>query len=555
MGFAKYSVIVLFAFIFAGCSQHSFLSLTQQSSDQHDTDIQENVTSDEGDLELSESEICLDAELVALSQTGGWNRPEPSTSDQASVGVHYDFPIVINKQVQMYLQLFQHSQRKQFARWLSRSTAYLPMIRAQLDSAGLPQDLAYLAMIESGFNAKALSRAKAVGMWQFMRGTGKQYNLTIDKYVDERRDPEKATIAAVDYLSDLYKEFNDWHLAVAAYNGGPGKIRSGLKRHKTDNFWDLASQRHLSMETKRYVPKLIAALLIAKEPEKYGFTNINYAKPLDYESLSVGPGMSLKAIALISHCSIKEIKRLNQELRQDITPLNVTEYDVKIPRNSIALAEKNISRLHNIVHTAYKTHKIAKGDTLSKICATYNVNKTTLLKVNNLHAGKLPVGQNLRIPYNTVSYQLLPEGSPGALAAFKDSLVLHKIRKGDTISKIARQYNVPANMIVSWNGLKSVHSIRAGQQLALFIDKGTRSETANGNSLSSNSKVPRLVAEQRKEYIQQAENSFVWYDVQNGDSLWTISRKFSASTSDLKKWNNLKTNLIHPGSKLKLKKG
>ncbi len=290
--------------------------------------------------------------------------------------------------------------------------------------------------------------------------------------------PQKSTRAAATYLADLYQEFNDWHLAVAAYNGGPGTIRNGLKKHNVDNFWDLAGKEYLSLETKRYVPKLIAALLIAKNPEKYGFTDIAYHKPLRYETLTVRPGMSLEAIALISNSTAKEIQKLNQELRLGKTPLNTAQYEVKIPEATRDIAKKNLSRLHSIVTTDYKTHKVRKGDTLTKISKKYNVNKTTILKVNDLHSGKLANGRQLRIPYNTITYQLLPEGSAGAQAVYRDSLVLHLIKKGDTVSKIARRYNVPPNMIVVWNGLQDTHSIRAGQQLALYIDRGDKKKSA-----------------------------------------------------------------------------
>ena len=264
--------------------------------------------------------------------------------------------------------------------------------------------------------------------------------------------------------------------------------------------------------------------------------------------------MSIDAIALISNSSSKQIKRLNLELKLGKTPLNQARYNINIPETTLKIAKKNLSRLHSIVSTGYKTHKIRKSDTLTKISRKYGINKTTILKVNNLHRGKLAYGRNLRIPYSTITYQLLPEGSSGAMDAYKDSLVLHRIKKGDTISKIAKRYKVPPKMIVAWNGLKNSHSIRAGQQLALYIDNGSNKSV--GKSVASNKANSLIAAKIYKKRLPVAENTspYQWYNVQNGDSLWTISRKFSASTADIKKWNNLKSNLIHPGSKLKLKK-
>ena len=514
----------------------------------------------EKDADLVELEplMCLNEELQELDLTGIWNTTEELSSLKAEKNVQYNFPIVFNKQVDMYLNLFQGKQRKQFARWLAKSGKYRDIMETELKEAGLPTDLMYLSMIESGYSELAYSRSKAVGLWQFMKATGRQYHLRVDKYVDERRDPVKSTKAAVAYLSDLYKEFGNWHLAVAAYNGGPGKVRSGLRRHKVDNFWDLASKKHLRLETKRYVPKLIAALVIAKDPQKYGFASIQYQQPLQYDTIKVGPNMTLSAIALISDSSEKEIKVLNHELKRGKTPSNRASYTAKIPSTTGSIAQKNISRLHSIATTGYKTHKLRKGDTLAKICKRYDVNKTTLLKVNNLRSSKLQPGHNLRIPYSTITYRLLPEGSSDAMTAYKDSLVLHRIKKGETISKISYKYKVPAEMIVAWNGLKNSHSIRAGQQLALYIDSGSPTKSSRKKTLKTNNTSTSnliVLSPYKKKRYTPSESLYQYYNVRNGDSLWSISRKFSASTTDIKKWNNLKSNLIHPGSKLKLKKG
>lgn len=554
--FAKGVTLLFCAGILSSCANNSnFGSLGDFYS--HKSESYSHSETDDTRLENVESQVCLDQELTTLDQTGPWD--EQVIGDKAVVadGIAYDFPVVLNNKVNAYLEIFQNQQRKQFGRWLAKSARYRPMVEKELEAAGLPKDLLYLAMIESGYNQMACSSAKAVGLWQFMRPTGRQYGLRVDKYIDERRDPQKSTRAAVTYLADLYQEFGDWHLAVAAYNGGPGRIRKGLKRYSVDNFWDLAGKKYLSLETKRYVPKLIAALLIAKEPEKYGFTDIAYHKPLSYDTLTVRPGMSLEAVALISNSTTREIQELNQELRLGKTPLNTAQYDVKIPVETRDIAEKNLPRLHSIVSTGYKTHKVRKGETLTRISRKYNINKTTIRKVNNLHSGKLAYGRNLKIPYNTITYQLLPEGSAGAKEAYRDNLVLHLIKKGDTVSKIARRYNVPPNMIVAWNGLQDTHSIRAGQQLALYIDRGGQKKSPRSvTTIAAREPLKLVTSTSETKPLKRIEKNapFQWYNVKSGDSLWTISRKFSASTADIKRWNNLKSDRIQPGAKLKLKK-
>jgi len=527
----------------SGCASRpdsqSFVKLVDNPS------FEENC---ETGLEEVESKEYLQKELQALEKTGNWEKGQiVDTSADQSV-VHYDFPVVINKQVQMYLDLFQNKQRKHFSRWLARSGRYLPMMQKELKNAGLPLDLAYLSMIESGFSQTAYSRARAVGLWQFIRPTARLYRLKIDRYIDERRDAEKSTRAAVAFLSYLYNKFGDWYLAVAAYNAGPGKISRGLKKYKTDNFWQLAKYRYLKLETKRYVPKLIAAIIIAKEPKKYGFNTFQPEKPMAYDLLKAGPGLSLKAVALISNGDIKEIKRLNQELRKGVTPANKARYQVKIPPGSKDLAKRNLSRLHRVVSTSYKTHIIRKGETLTRICRRYKINKTTLLKVNNIHKLQLRVGKHLRIPYRTIRYQLLPMDKHGSVVASKDNLILHRILEGDTIGKIAKLYNVPADMIVAWNGLTSIHKIRAGRQLSLYIDQpGSRPVAQQShNTIALTGKKNRAVNK------AASANKIHWYTVKTGDSLWTISRKFNVSTAQIKRWNNLKSNLIRPGNRLKM---
>ncbi|MEN8199867.1 MAG: LysM peptidoglycan-binding domain-containing protein [Thermodesulfobacteriota bacterium] len=572
-----------------------------------ESDLAAPATDPELLLVESETEQSLTEELEALRRAGNWQLQAGTTEQKQNRSTTYDFPIVINKQVETYLDIFQHQQKKAFGRWLARSGRYVPMFQRELRDAGLPEDLAYLAMIESGFNQRAYSRAKAVGLWQFMKATGKSYNLKIDKYVDERRHAEKSTKAAVAYLSDLYAEFGDWHLAVAGYNAGQGKIGRGLKRYQCNNFWSLAQHPYLRLETKRYVPKLIAAILIAKNPEKYGFSNIQYEAPLQYETLKVSPGLSLEAVALISKSDAKTIKQLNQELKIGRTPLNRRHYSVQIPVGTREIAKANLPRLNKVASTGYKTHVIRKGDTISKICRRYNINKTTLLKVNNLRSSKLVAGKHLRIPHSSVRYRLLGAGEQGKLAA--NDLILHKIKPGETIGKIARTYHVPASLIVDWNGLKSVHKIRAGQQLALYIEESDMAvaatsvnrsrpnktsasmgkesaiiilaeqkkivvdgEGSGNDSLAKpektqvatrvapvspkNSSSVIVLAEQKKIAVAKlgsATKKVSWYLVQSGDSLWTISRKFNLSTKQLKSWNNLKSNRLQPGVKLKIK--
>lgn len=547
----------------------------QHSADLLLTNDQELISVAPPDAEDPDQDLTT--ELEALRRAGSWttaNATSQSKNLQPDTTCS-DFPITINNQVQVYLDLFQNQQRKSFAIWLSRSGKYLPLMRKELKEAGLPEDLAYLSMIESGFNQKAYSKSDASGLWQFIPGTGAQYNLKTDKYLDERRDAEKSTKAAVSFLSNLYDEFGDWHLAVAAYNAGPGKISKGIERYNTKDFWSLAQYDYLAMETKRYVPKLIASIIIAKNPEQYGFTDIQAESPYAYDTLEVGPGLTLDAVALISNCDRKAIDLLNQELSTDKTPLNQSSYHVKIPVGSQKIASKNLPRLHRIATTDYKSHTITKGESLSQVCNHYDVNKTTLLKVNNLRDQKLAPGQRLRIPYQNIRYHLLPEGSDQTIAAAtQDNLILHRIQKGESISQISRKYKIPAELIISWNDLSSNPKLRTGQQLSLYInqkDKDSQPPAAKADTIvASNSQKDDkviILASQIKKFPKAVVNTIVtasntepsnksqlsWYKVQDGDTLWTIAKELKLSPLQIKQWNNLQSNTIHPGKRLKIK--
>ncbi len=520
----------------------------------------DSATDEDGQYVTVEPEEVLEDELAALGQLGDWEDGSKVSAASTPEKVVYDFPVVVNKQVEFYLNLFQGRQRKYFKRWLARSTRYLPVIRRELEAAGLPRDLAYLAMIESGFNPSAYSRAHAAGLWQFIKGTGRNYGLRIDSWVDERRAPEKATRAAVAYLSSLHAEFNDWYLAVAAYNAGEGKIRRAIKRYRTRDFWQLARHRYLRLETKRYVPKLIAAIMIARDPEKYGFTGIDYQEPLRYEEVKVPPRTDLAAVAVAAGTTVKEIRRLNNELRRNQTPPHGDGYRLKIPHGTAQLVAKNMSRLHPVITTGYKTHTVRRKDTLTRICRLYNINKTTLLKANNLHSARLRRGQRLRIPYRTTKYILLREGeTPDArfASAGRDGrMILHRIRRGETLSRISKQYNVPVHIIMQWNNITDVRRIRAGEQLALYLGTGDAGGSALRTADTEESAL--LVLDGSKKYRPARagqEAGVTWYRVRHGDSLWTIARKFRVSARDIRRWNNLRDNMIHPGRRLVVRKG
>jgi soluble lytic murein transglycosylase-like protein len=251
-----------------------------------------------------------------------------------------DVPVASNKEVRAYLVYFTTDRKQTMRTYLSRSTRYLPLIREIFQEHGLPEDLAYLAMIESGFNPYAYSPAHAAGMWQFISGTARRYGMEINNYVDERRDPVKSTHAAAKYLLDLYKQFGSWYLAAASYNCGENRVQREIDSSNHKNFWELSANQCLPNETKNYVPQMIAATIIAKNPEKFGFTNIPYLPPLQFDTVKVNEPTSVKAVSVACNVPPEEISLLNPELRKGTTPPQT--FVLKIPKNSKDLFNRSI---------------------------------------------------------------------------------------------------------------------------------------------------------------------------------------------------------------------
>jgi membrane-bound lytic murein transglycosylase D len=342
--------VVVCLCLLAGCGGGSKGNLVKEGPLQPALTVPVPDDNDESPLteELSAKRL---EELYAKSGIPGW---DPSLEEELKKWEHqvkFDVPIQMNKQVRAYLVYFSTERKEIISRYLSRSSRYLPMIKGVFQEYGLPEDLAYLAMIESGYNAKAYSHANASGMWQFIKGTGLRYGLAIDSYVDERRDPEKSTRAAAKYLLDLYKQFGSWYLAAASYNCGEGRVQRELNQSTHKNFWELSANMCLPNETKNYVPQMIAATIIAKNPEKFGFKNVLYLPPLKYDRVQVNEPTALKAAAAAVNVSLEEVQDLNPELTRGVTPPDTPSYALNLPPNSQEVFAKNIT-LAQIEHPA-----------------------------------------------------------------------------------------------------------------------------------------------------------------------------------------------------------
>lgn len=536
------------------------LALLELSDDELDQSIEAELEP----LAVEEIPLPNPEDLLAIEDEHRTEATGEETAATIEPEIQYDFPITINAEVEFYIDRFQNSQPKMFRIWLERSGRYVPMIHEELAKAGMPLDLAYLPMIESGYRLTAYSRARAVGPWQFIRGTGKHYGLTINNYVDERRDPIKATRAAVKYLAKMYKDFDSWQLAVAGYNAGEGRIRKAIRKTGSRDFWVMNKTRHLKKETKFYVPKLIAAIIIAKNPEKYGFSDIAYDKPLAFETLQVPRWTTMQAVSVAANEPLEDIRNLNRQLRRAITPPGSKYYTIKVPVGKKELVTERLPRVKAIVTTGYKTHVIRRGDTVSRICRKYNINQKTLLQANNLRSAQLKAGKRLRIPYRTTAYKLVDKSMMasklGPAEMLAENLIIHKVQRGETISELSRRYNAPVHMIAAWNGLHNLNSIRAGQQLAFYLSDADNMQRQQLASLSkkrpasSQEPIHTELSYDSEPLDQQNDPSrLTYYHVRGGDSLWTIARKFQTTPEKIRRWNNIEGNKIIPGRKLLLK--
>ena len=386
-----------------------------------------------------------------------------------------------NRRVLEYLEFFQVDAHDRFAIWLTRLGRYEGMIRERLRAKRLPEDLVYLTLVESGLSNTAVSRARAVGMWQFIASTGRLYGLTVDPWVDERRDPFRATEAAVNYLADLRERLGgSAYLAAAAYNAGVGRIERGLDRlpgetdSVTDNtFFQLADRRYLRRETRDYVPKLIAASLVAKQPGRYGFEDIHLLAPLVFDEISVPDATGLDVLARLADTTVEAFLELNPQYVRGITPPG-RSVNVRVPRGRGTLLAARYDTLPVTDRIAFVDHYVSRGQTLTDIAHRYRVTVSMLQTANpRVKSHALRVGERIIVPMSgrivpAAAWSVPPEPRarrilrrPGGARAGAGGDA-HRVESGETMSEIAKRYAVSLAELLDYNGLTMGSVIRAG---------------------------------------------------------------------------------------------
>jgi membrane-bound lytic murein transglycosylase D len=408
---------------------------------------------------------------------------EELLAQESAVLIHekvgYDIPIVLNDRVEWWIDYFTYRIPDSFERYLVRSGAWMPYLKARLREANLPEDMAYLALIESGFSTQAVSHAGAVGPWQFMPYTGREYGLRIDRWVDERRNYEKATQAAIAYLTDLHAMLGSWYLAAAGYNGGQGRVGRSMMRDNTINFWELTG---IHDETKNYVPKLIAATLIAKEPERYGFYAIPYLEPVEWETVTVPTSSDLSVIAAAAEVPVETVRALNPHLLRGRTPPGELNFPVHIPAGRVQIFTENYYRMAPAERIDIPAeHLVRSGETVIGISTAYGVDSRELMRINDLEdSSDLEDGMVLRIPGGAEPGELAAGSAATAQppASVTGSTLtpapevdpatprVHRVRRGETLVGIARSYGVTLADLLRENGLRG-DRLLVGQTLRI----------------------------------------------------------------------------------------
>lgn len=412
--------------------------------------------------EVTTADLLEDvSEAVTETTTHDITETPPSIISEKKIRI----PVELNEHVQRWISYFTERDKERFQRFLNRGQLYRDVVENVLEENDLPAELYYLAMIESGFRTDAHSHASAVGVWQFIPGTARRYGLRIDRYVDERRDPIRATEAAAKYLRDLYNVFGSWHLAMAAYNAGEIRILRAVFKGRTRNFWELIQSKSLPKETADYIPKFLAVVLIGQDPKKYGFAEIDTAVSYpNLEAVDVPGSMKLGRIAKLSGLDLDTLKRVNPHLNFSQTPSSIARYEIWVPAESAATLKaqqgvlfKNYARIQRasasieVANSSTEVHRVKSGESLLTIARKYKLSVGHLKRINNLKSDRIFAGMRLRMQANVY---------------VPSSFVKYKVKRGENLTLIARKFKTSIAKLKENNQLRK-NQLAAGQILKI----------------------------------------------------------------------------------------
>lgn len=418
----------------------------------------------------------VDAAKAAEPASSASSAAEPHVGDEISHNTTEKIPLEINADVERWIEFFTVKDPERMRRFLERGEKYKEVVTAVLRDQGIPTEIYYQALIESGFATHATSSARAVGIWQFIPQTGKRYGLRVDTYVDERRDPMRATIAASLYLKDLYNVFQSWYLAMAAYNAGEGRIMSAIMRSKTRDFWEMVRTKALPAETMNYIPKFLAATIIGHNPKRYGLDDLRPELAPPLQSVSIPSPIRLADVATATGVALETLKTFNPHILRGVTPPDVSTYRIWVPKDQVVAVEGSLEKLASLrLRGASKKlaiaaadsgpasgyggafHVVKKGDTAARVASQHGLTIAKLKSLNGLRSNRLVIGARL----------LVEPAMQEAAAAFKK----YRVRHGDNLDAIARRFKMSVDDLKKVNRLKK-NRVYAGQMLKVSTGNG-----------------------------------------------------------------------------------
>lgn len=504
-----------------------------------------------------------DLELVALKEGDGFSepQPEPAPIDEANditfpvdpnikakaeteiKTTKSDLPLVLNDEVAMFINYFSNPKGKGvLERALARSGRYREMILATLKQVGVPQDLIYLAQAESGFQPLALSRAGARGMWQFMASRASMYGLERDWWVDERQDPVKSTRAAAEHLRDLYNQFGDWYLAMAAYNSGPGTIQHAVERTGYADYWELYRRGVLPQETRNYVPIILAVTIMAKNPSQYGLENVMLDPAPKVDQVIINYPVDLRLVADCVDTTVNYLQQLNPSLLRLTTPKG-EPYALKLPAGTADKYQTAIAAIPADMRTLWRYHQVESGETLASIAHQYHATPASITEANSLPSDDLTVGAKLIIPVTLGR-------SDGGGIAFSKHPTHYKVRKGDTLYSIADDFEVPVEKLRKWNHLRG-SKVAVGRTLVIYKPlSGDNEELASEEPAPSKSRTASHSTKSRAQTTAKAK----YHKVKKGETLSGIASSYNTTVAALQRNNGKTAANLHPGDVLVIRK-
>ena len=508
-------------------------------------------------------ESVHDLELVALKQGDGFTeqRSEPAPIDEANditfpvdpnikakaeteiKTTKSDLPLVLNDEVAMFINYFSSPKGKgTLERALARSGRYRDMISSTLKQVGVPQDLIYLAQAESGFQPLALSRAGARGMWQFMASRASMYGLERNWWVDERQDPVKSTHAAAEHLKDLYNQFGDWYLAMAAYNSGPGTIQHAVERTGYADYWELYRRGVLPQETRNYVPIILAVTIMAKNPSQYGLEHVTLDPAPQVDQVTIDYPVDLRLVAECVDASVNYLQELNPSLLRMTTPKG-EPFTLRVPAGTTQKYQTAIAAIPSDMRTLWRYYRVEPGDSLASISRKYHATPASITQANNLPADYVEVGSKLIIPVSAGR-------SEGETASYSKHPTHYKVRKGDTLASVADDFDVPVEKLRKWNHLRG-SALSPGRTLVIYKPlSGDAPEVASEEGSGTTSKT----ASHSKKAAGQKSSEAKYHKVKKGETLSSIASSYNTTVAALRRDNGKLAANLRAGDVLVIRK-